>query len=109
MSLRVCPIAHVRAPVRKVWSFLSQPANYALWWDANTQSIVPKGSAQIGQQIRATSRAFGILWSVSVLVESVDAPHYTLDLMTSLPLGIIVFNHITCRELDPWSCQVSFG
>lgn len=30
MSLRVCPIAHGRAPARKVWSFLSQPANYAL-------------------------------------------------------------------------------
>jgi hypothetical protein len=109
MSLRACPIAPVRAPLQRVWSFLSQPVNYALWWEANTRSIEPKGSAQSGQQIHATSKAFGFSWNVDVLVESVDQERHTLDLMTSLPLGIIVFNHISCKELDPWSCQVSFG
>ncbi len=109
MSLRLCPIASVHAPIRRVWSFLAEPANYALWWDARTTSIEPKGPAQPGQRVRAQSRAFGFLWNVNILVENVDEAHYTLDVMTSLPLGIIVFNHITCRQLDPWSCQVSFG
>lgn len=109
MTLRVCPIAHVRAPAKKVWSMLSQPANYALWWDARTISITPKGPAQPGQKIHARSRAFGIFWNVDVLVEQVDERHHTLDVMTTLPLGIILFNHIVITELDPWSCQLSFG
>ncbi len=109
MSLRVCPIASVRAPVQGVWSFLSQPSNYALWWDAKTKSIEPEGPVQPGQRIRAQSRAFGLLWNVGLLVESVDESRHALDVMTSLPLGIIVFNHITCKELNASSCQVSFG
>ena len=88
MSLRVCPIANVRAPVRKVWTVLTQPANYALWWDARTRSIVPMGEAESGQRIHAQSVAFGIPWNVDVLVEQVDVSRHTLDLMTTIPFGI---------------------
>ena len=109
MSLRVCPIAHVHAPVKRVWSLLAQPADFAKWWDAQTKSIEPKGPTQAGQRIHATSVEFGLSWNVDVLVERVDETNHSLDLRTTLPLGIIVFNHITCKELDLWSCQVSFG
>ncbi len=47
----------IHAPVEKVWPFLSEPANYALWWDAQTVSIVPEGRAQPGQKIHASLRA----------------------------------------------------
>lgn len=109
MSLRVCPIAPVHAPLERVWSFIAQPANFALWWGANTKGITPEGPAQPGQQIRATSKAFGVLWNVHLLVEHIDVEHHVLDVMTTLPLGIILFNHITCTELAPAVCQVSFG
>ena len=45
MSVNICPIAKVNAPIERVWNFLSEPANYALWWDAQTLSIVPEGRA----------------------------------------------------------------
>jgi polyketide cyclase/dehydrase/lipid transport protein len=109
MSLHVCPIAHVRAPVKRVWGLLYQPANFAEWWDAKTKSIEPKGPAQAGQRIHATSMELGLRWNVDVLVEQVDEANHSLDLMTTLPLGIILFNHIMCKELDAWSCQVSFS
>ncbi len=109
MSLRVCPIVSVRAPVDRVWCFLDQPENYALWWDARTERITPEGPARSGQRIHARTMQFGVQWDVDVLVENVDTATHTLDVMTSLPLGIIVFNHITCTELDPSSCQISFG
>ena len=109
MSLRVCPIAPVLAPVERVWSFLSSPANFALWWDGETRSIEPEGDAQPGQRIHARSTAFGIPWNVDLLVERVDHARHTLDVMTSLPLGIIIFNHIACTRLDPSSSQISFG
>lgn len=109
MSVRVCPIASVHAPIRRVWSFLSQPANYAQWWDATTQSIEPKGRAQPGQRIHARATEIGLHWDVEVLVENVDEARHALDFMTTFPFGIIIFNHITCTELDRSSCQVSFG
>ena len=51
MSVSVCPLDTIHAPVERVWSFLSEPANYALWWDAQTRSIVPDGPASPGQKI----------------------------------------------------------
>ena len=109
MSISVCPIASVHAPIQRVWSFLSQPGNYSQWWDAKTRSIEPQGPAQPGQRIHARSVAFGTEWNVDVLVEGIDEARHALDLRTSLPLGIVVFNHITCRDLDSANCQVSFG
>jgi len=109
VSLRVCPIAPVYAPIDQVWSFLAKPANFALWWDGKTRSIEPAGEAQPGQRIHAQSTVFGIPWNVDLLVERVDEPAHTLDVMTSLPFGIIIFTHIACRQLDPTSCQLSFG
>jgi hypothetical protein len=109
MSLRVCPIAHVHAPVSQVWSFLLQPENYARWWDAQTRGIKPEGASHAGQRIHAHMVRMGIPFNVDILVESVDEAHRTLDVMTTLPLGIILFNHIACKELDALSSQVSFG
>jgi hypothetical protein len=109
MSLRVCPIAPVYAPMERVWSVLSKPANFALWWDGKTRSIEPEGEAQPGQRIHAQSALFGIPWNVDLLVERVDPAAHTLDVMTSMALGIIIFTHISCTKLDQSSSQLSFG
>jgi hypothetical protein len=109
VSVRVCPIVSVRAPAEKVWSFVSEPTNYALWWDAETRRIVPEGSAQVGQVIYADTRAFGRSWNVNVLVEGIEPANQRIHLKTSLPFGITVFNHITCSAQGSESCQVSFG
>ena len=109
MSVFFCPIANVNAPLRMVWSFLAEPANYALWWDAHTRSISPAGAAQPGQQIMAQSSALGREWPVNILVEGVDDTKHQLDLKSMLPLGITVFNHITCTALNPATTQVTFG
>lgn len=109
MSVSICPIANIDAPLERVWSFLSEPLNYALWWDADTRSILPAGPAQPGQKILAKSSAFGKQWEVNILVEGVDAKKHQLHLKTMLPLGITVFNHITCVAIDNTLTQVSFG
>lgn len=109
MSVFICPIADVNAPLDRVWSFLAQPANYALWWDAQTRSISPAGSAHPGQKILAYSPALGRQWLVNILVEGVDEPKHQLHLKTMLPLGITVFNHITCTVLNNAATQVTFG
>jgi hypothetical protein len=109
MSISICPLATIHAPVERVWSFLSEPANYALWWDAQTQSIVPEGPASAGQNIYAQTTALGKHWPVTVMVKNVDEARLQIHLSTVLPWGITVHNHITCVPLDSDHCRVSFG
>ena len=47
--LSVCPIAVVNAPVETVWDVLMHLEGYSDWWDAQTVSIDPPGTARAGQ------------------------------------------------------------
>lgn len=105
MSVSVCPIGMIEAPIEKVWTFLSEPANYDLWWDAKTQSILPEGHAQAGQRVHAKAGGFNIL----LTVDAVDESKHKIDFMTKFPFGITGFNHITCTALPDSTTQVSFG
>jgi hypothetical protein len=105
MSVSACPVAIVNAPIEKVWSFLSEPANYALWWDAKTRSIVPEGHAHAGQTIRAGG--YGL--NFTLLVNGVDESKRQIHLTAIFPLGIAVRSHIACAPLENRTCQVSFG
>jgi hypothetical protein len=105
MSVSVCPMAIINAPMERVWPFLSQPANYALWWDAQTCSIVPAGPAQAGQKIHGKTRGLNI----NVSVNSVNESNHQLHLTSMLPFGITVRNHITCTPLENGACRVTFG
>jgi hypothetical protein len=95
----------INAPIEKVWTFLSEPANYGLWWDAHTRSIVPEGRAQSGQKIHA--KASGL--DINVIVNSVDDSKHQIHLTTMLPFGITVHNHISCTRVENGTCQVTFG
>ena len=46
MAINVCPIAVVNAPLERTWRLLSEPEQYATWWDARTLSIEPPGAAR---------------------------------------------------------------
>jgi len=109
MSLSVCPIATIHASVATVWSLLADPASYAMWWDATTDVISPTGPAQPGQLITAHSQALGRRWKVHIRVDGIDTARRELSLITSLPLGITIFNHINVNALDERTSRVSFG
>lgn len=109
MSFSTCPIAIIDAPAERVWRLLDSPARYADWWDAETRSIVPEGPAQPGQQILAQSVALGKRWDVRISVQAIAPEKRQLDLLTRLPLGITVHNHITCTPLDAQHTRVAFG
>ena len=109
MTVSVCPITTINAPVERVWAFLSEPANYALWWDAQTRSITPESHAQAGQKIYAQTKSFGKWWDVNIAVEMVDDAKHQLQLKTMLPFGITVHNHIICAPLDSANSRVTFG
>ncbi len=109
MTFNTCPIAIVLAPVEQVWRLLANPSQYALWWDAQTVSITPAGPAQAGQRIVAQTTALGKRWGVHLTVRAVEPEKRQLDLLTQLPLGITVYNHITCTGLNAHQTRVSFG
>jgi ligand-binding SRPBCC domain-containing protein len=111
VAFSTCPMAVVHAPAERVWDLLSEPANYALWWDARLQirTIAPAGPAQPGQQVEAQTAALGRQWNVNITVEDIDHARRVIDLTTRLPFGITVHNHITCVPLDATTCRVSFG
>jgi len=109
VSLRTCPIAIIDASPDHVWEFLSEPKHFALWWDAQTQSITPEGRAHSGQKIHAKTIEAGKSWDVTVTINAVDESNHQIDLTTQLPFGITVYNHITCTPLQAGTTQVSFG
>jgi polyketide cyclase/dehydrase/lipid transport protein len=109
MSFSTCPIATVNAPVEQVWRLLADASCYDLWWDARTVSIIPEGPVHAGQQIFAHTAALGKKWPVHVTVEAVRSERRQLDLLTQLPFGITVRNHIVCAPLDSQHTRVSFG
>ncbi len=109
MTTRLCPIATVHAPLEETWDLLVNPESYALWWDARTRSVIPSGRAHHAQRIEAESRALGSSWEIAITVDEVDEARHNLRLTTRLPLGITVYNSITCTALGPADCRVSFG
>jgi hypothetical protein len=109
MSVSVCPVATVNAPVERVWRLLSDPSAYALWGDVEIRSIEPEGPATKGQRVYAYAKALGMRGDVRIDVEGVDWERRQLDLTTNLPLGITVRNRIGCVPIDSVTCRVSFG
>jgi hypothetical protein len=104
MSVRVCPIAIINAPIEKVWPFLSELANYTSWLDLQMCSIVPASRAGAGQTICGKNRGM----NVSVTVDRIDESKRQIHLTTMIPFGITVHNHITGTPLEDGNCQVSF-
>ena len=109
MTLSVCPVATVDAPVERVWALLADPASYAEWWDARTERIEPPGPATPGQVITASAIGLGRRWPVTLRVVGVDDTRHALDLRTALPLGIMLDNHLLCQPLDADTTRVTFG
>jgi hypothetical protein len=59
--------------------------------------------------VEADTPALGRRWDIAVTVEAVDEAAHNIRLTTRLPLGITVYNSITCTALDQSSCRIGFG
>lgn len=109
MSLSACPIVTIDAPLDQVWRLLADPSRYDLWWEARTVSIVPEGPAHAGQQIVAHVGALGLNAKIHLTVESIQFERHEINLVTQMPFGMTIHNHITCTPLDDRQTRVSFG
>jgi uncharacterized protein YndB with AHSA1/START domain len=106
VTLTVCPIAVVEAPVEEVWALLAHPAAFDRWWDARTVRITPPGPSHQGQVVDA--RSAGIV-PLRARVEGVEPRDHTIVIRTTFPLGLSVRTEIRCVALAPERSRVSFG
>lgn len=67
-------------------------------------------ASHLTMRCKQTARDLGKQWPVAHLtVQAVSPEKWQLDLLTRLPLGISLHNHITCVPLDDHHTRVSFG
>jgi len=109
MSLNLCPAAVVEAPIEIVWDLLSHLGRYGEWVDVQVQRVEPEGPAVVGQTLTATTSAFGRTWSVSITVEAVKSERHQLGMHVLLPLGLQMYEYLSCTPVTENSCRVQFG
>jgi hypothetical protein len=76
MSVSVCPVATIAAPVERVWALLVDPARYGLWADDTVQSVEPPGPAEPGQNVTVSAPALGKRWQVTLAIDRVDVARH---------------------------------
>jgi hypothetical protein len=109
VDVSVCPAAVVRAPVDTVWALLADPGRYGDFWDIHVTRVTPAGPARPGQVVAGWSRAFGRRWPTRMAIEAVDADRQQIRFTTTLPLGLVALNVITCAPLGATTCRVQYG
>lgn len=109
MSISVCPVATVAAPVEDVWELLTHPSRYDEWVDAHFERSVPEGPMVAGQIVYLWSSEFGKRFDISFVIKKVDPDKHLLQLDAMLPFGVVNHETITCISLDGNACRVQFG
>ena len=109
MGFTLCPSAVVEAPVESVWELLSEPALYQEWSDIRTDRIVPEGKASPGQVLYGKTSGLGRTWDVTIRVERVNPEKHRVQLLATLPLGVVNHVTITGTPIDSASCRVQYG
>src|SRR5262245_38422270 len=109
MAVNVCPADRVEAPVEVVWEMLMHPAGYGEFLDLTVERVEPAGPAAPGQRFAGWTRALCRRWRIEGEVVGGDADRHQIQFRTSLPLGIVGDNRISCTPVDAGSCFLQFG
>jgi hypothetical protein len=109
MSMSVCPVARIAAPIERVWAILVEPAGYSQWTDGTVEMVEPPGPAQPGQMFTVSAPALGRRWWVRFAIDRVDVARHQIAFRVTLPFGVVEHSTVTCTPLDERSCWVSYG
>jgi hypothetical protein len=109
MSMSVCPVATIAAPVERIWALLVDPRGFGQWVDGTVAAVEPPGPATTGQTVTISTAALGRRWMVPISIEQVDAERRQIGFRVRLPFGVTEHSRMTCTSLDARSCRVSFG
>ena len=109
MSLSVCPVAVVAAPVEVVWANLVEWERYADWADVQVDRLEPDGPAAVGQTITFKGAALGRTWHFTFKVEEFNPDRCQIGLHVVFPFGLQEKPHIACQPIDAATCRVQYG
>ena len=109
MSLTVCPVAVVAAPVELIWANLVQWERYSEWAGVQVERREPEGPASAGQTIHFAGRAMGLTMRFLFKVEEVIPEKHQLGLHVIFPFGLQEKPRITCYPIDAATCRVEYG
>ena len=109
MAVNVCPADRVKAPAEVVWNLLMHPAQYGGFWDMTVERVEPEGPAAAGQRFIGWTRAMCRRWGFEGEILEVDSERHQIRFRTTLPLGMVGDNRITCTPIDGSSCILRFG
>jgi ligand-binding SRPBCC domain-containing protein len=109
MTVTVCPVATINAPIERVWSLLIDPGKWTDWSTGRLEAARPDGPLHVGQQLYFSSRAFGRRWHAVTTVRSVAAEQHSLDVDVSVPFGIVNHEHLSLVSLPEDRTYVQFG
>jgi hypothetical protein len=109
MSLSVCPMATVAAPVETVWSLLDNPMKFNEWADGKVEWVRPEGPMTPGQKFCVKSDALGKSWRVVFTVENVNSDKHILQTNVEFPFGMKLHERVACTPIDAVSCRVQYG
>ena len=110
MTLNVCPVDTVAAPVERVWELLREPAGYGRFWEWQVERVEPAGPATVGQKIFGwTPKVLGLRWRIDAEIQEVDAQRHVILFRVSLPWGLLSSNRIMCARIDDHRCTLRYG
>jgi hypothetical protein len=108
MNYVACPTEVVEAPVEFVWGLLTRPQGWGDFYDVRIVSVVPPGSAHVGQQVSAESGPALLHLTLSFRFTRVDHEKFELGFEARFPLGITVREDLGCVALGPARCRVNY-
>lgn len=104
-----CPTAIVKAPIEVVWRLLTEPSRWDEFFDARRVTVTPRGTASVGQVVRAESGPRILRFKLSFQFLEIQESVHRLLISVNLPLGIAVREDLNCIPLDKDHCRVNYG
>jgi hypothetical protein len=108
MAAVSCPTALVNAPIDIVWTLLTEPAEWASFFDIRISHIAPPGAASVGQKIHAESGPQFLHLGVTFEFTEIDVARRTIGLTVQLPLHIEVLENLSCSVVSDAQCRVNY-
>jgi hypothetical protein len=108
MTAVSCPTAVVNAPIDIVWALLTEPADWAGFFDIRISNIAPPGAASVGQTIHAESGPQFLHLGVTLEFTEIDVARRTIGLTVQLPLRITVLENLSCSVVSDTQCRVNY-
>ena len=108
MTYASCPTTVIDAPVNRVWSLLTLPADWGNFFDVRITRVDPDGPAVVGQKFYGESGPPVLHLKLRFQYIEIDPVQYKLRVDVWLPFGLAVRETLNCVPLEENQCRVNY-